>query len=133
MIDPSEGFLGDHMAVIIRPSPQNGIKQRYQIRLFGRLVGLDDFPDFAKMRLDVRLRRFYQQLAVVLAKVPSKKIKPVPDMRHIGFLHGQNQTAFRHYRTAFALSSFLFPHSHRRTLRSAVPEGSYTRFPRSTY
>ena len=36
-----------------------------------------------------------------------------------------------HYRTAFASSSFLFPHRHKQTLRYAVPKGSDTGFPRS--
>ena len=67
MINPSKGFLGDYMAVVIRPSMQYRIERPYQVRLFSRLVGLDDFADFVQMRFG-RLR---EQFSVLLANVLS--------------------------------------------------------------
>ena len=72
------------MAVIIRPSPQDRIEQPDQICLFGRLVTLDDFTDFIKMRFDVRFRRLRQQLAVIFANIPSEEVKPLIDVRYFG-------------------------------------------------
>jgi hypothetical protein len=84
VINPIEGVHGDYMAVVIRPSSKNRIEQPDQVRLFSRLVGLDDFTDFVKMCIDVRFRRFHQELAVVLANVPSEEIKPILDVRYPG-------------------------------------------------
>ena len=60
LIVTSEGCLGDYMAVVIRPSAQYRIEQPYQVCLFSRLVGLDDFTDFVKVRFDVRFGRLHQ-------------------------------------------------------------------------
>lgn len=59
---PSKGFFSDYMAVIIRPSSQNKIKQPYHICLFSRIVGLDRFPDFVKMTSDISFDGFINSL-----------------------------------------------------------------------
>lgn len=51
-----EDFLGDHVVVIVRSSPQNRAEQPDQIDLFDRLVGLDHFPELGKVSPDVRFR-----------------------------------------------------------------------------
>ena len=44
MINSSKGFLRDHMAMIVCPTPQNRIQHLDKVYLPDRFVCLDDFP-----------------------------------------------------------------------------------------
>ena len=55
-------------------------------------VGLDHFSEFGKVRPDVCFRWLDQELAVVLAKIPSEEVESVPYMRYFGFFRREDES-----------------------------------------
>ena len=85
MVCLGEGFLGDSAFMVVRPAPDFRVEQSDQVFLFRLFFFLHCFPDVIKKRFYVLLGRLDQQLAAVLAYIPSEKIKPFVDMRDLVF------------------------------------------------
>ena len=88
-----EGLFAHHMSVIVGPAPNHGIELGDHIRRGSLLVGLHDLPDLTQECLDILSGGLDQQFARVLAYVLAQKIEAVLDVREVGFLWGEFQSA----------------------------------------
>jgi len=77
MVYLREGFLADHMSVIVRPSPNFRVSLSDQISGCGLLLVFHDFSDAFKKGMDVLSRGGDEQLPFVLAEMLSEKIEPI--------------------------------------------------------
>ena len=88
-----EGLLAHHMPVIIGPTPSHGVELGNQIRRCSLLIGLHDLPDLTEELFDILSGGFDQQFARVLAHVLAQEIEAVLNVRDMGFLRGEFQSA----------------------------------------
>ena len=86
MVERTEDSFGDHVPVILNPSPDDRVEQADQIFRFGLWVGLDDLAHFLHQFSDAFLSRFDQQFVVILAYILAEKVEPVLDVGDDRFL-----------------------------------------------
>ena len=76
------------MLMIVRPTPDFGIEDGYQVSSRCLSVVFDNFPDVSEKGLDVFPRGFTEHSTVVLADILTQEVKAVRDMRDASFLDG---------------------------------------------
>ncbi len=86
MVDPTKGFLGAVVTVVIRPSSNLWIELTNQILRFYCFVTLDGIPDIIQEFLDITFSRLDDELAIILPDIKAEKIKPFVDVRDRCFL-----------------------------------------------
>ena len=74
------------MAMIVRPTSDDGIEHAYQIALLGYPVTAKGRPDFFQKRMHVFLGGNRVDSALPRTDVLSEKIKPLLDMSHTGLV-----------------------------------------------
>jgi len=86
VIHRGKGLFTAHMAMIVRPPPEQGIELRDQVCGFGLRIGPNEGSGFAQEGVDTAARGFHENRAVIVADVLTEKVKPVSDMRDRGLL-----------------------------------------------
>ena len=81
------------MSVIVGPAPNHRVDLGDHIRRGSLLVGLHDFPDLTQECLDILSGGLDQQFARILAYVLAQEIEAVLNVRDMGFLRGEFQSA----------------------------------------
>ena len=75
MVHPVERFLGRTMLMVVGPATNDGVQLANQPGLADGFVRVDDSADFLQEHVRVLLRRFDEQLAVILAEVLSEEVE----------------------------------------------------------
>src|SRR5262245_55081221 len=84
IIDLREYFLTAYVPVIVRPSPDDRVKDRYQMPGCSSFIRSDDFPYFPQEGFDILPSRRNEQFAGVLADILSEKIETFLDVHDSG-------------------------------------------------
>jgi hypothetical protein len=83
-IDLGKHLFTHHMLMVVRPASNNRVQLGKQHAGGYCLLGFEEGADMGQKPLNALLRGFYQQLALVLAQMLSKKIKPILDSGDAG-------------------------------------------------
>ena len=89
-----EGLFTAHMAVIVRPPPDQRIELRNQIFRFSLRIHTNERPGFAQEGVDTGAGGFHENRAVIISDVLAEKVKAVGDMGDLGLLGREDQAAF---------------------------------------
>lgn len=76
------------MAVVVCPSPNDGVELDNQVAGRRLFVGFDGRPHFGQECFDAFARGFDEELAIVLAYILSQKVEALLDVRYPCFLCG---------------------------------------------
>lgn len=79
-LNRDENPLADHMPMIVRPTPNHRVENRYQLTRRDVLVGADGVTDFVLESLDALFTRLDEQLLLEFANGLSEKIEAVFEM-----------------------------------------------------
>ena len=90
-VHPREGFRADHVPVVVRPAPDDGIEHLDQFSGAGLLVRLDEGTHFFQERVDVLLGGSDEEFAAMLADRLAQEVEAVFDRRDPSFLHREFQ------------------------------------------
>jgi len=93
VVEGVEDHLGDHVPVILYPSPDDRVEQADQVFRFGLGVSFDDLADLPYQFSDAFLGRFDEQFVAILAHILADEIEPVFDMGDDRFLLREFQAA----------------------------------------
>jgi hypothetical protein len=93
-VNAAEYLLADDMAMVVCPTPDNGIELVNQVACCGLLVGFDGRPHFGQECFDAFPGGFDEELALVLAHVLPQEVEALLNVGYPGFLWGQFQTPF---------------------------------------
>jgi hypothetical protein len=111
VIHGSEGLFTGHMAMIVRPPPEERIELPDQIFWLGLGMRAHECTSFGQEEVDTGAGRFHENRAVIVAEMLTEKVKPVGDMRDLGLLGREDQAAFVeelfHERTDFGFQQFF--------------------------
>jgi len=81
-----EGFFGNHMSEIVRPTPDFWIQLLDEVFSCCICVEFDGLSDFIQERFYVLLRGLNKKFALVLAYIKSEKVESIIHVGNLGFL-----------------------------------------------
>ena len=86
--------LRHNVAMVISPTPNDGIELTYQVGLADAAPLTDQLPHLFQERMRVFLGGLDEQLSAILAQVLSEEVEPLLDVRDAGFLWRELQASF---------------------------------------